>query len=123
MFCLFSCTHLPLSKELSVWLFNCISITVFLYFNSKLCKMLSKKLPSQKCKRILSNCPKTSIRSLKPQEYPMVFFYFQSCVNLRWYKSGCMWLTTLFTVIGPRYICKGKKKGCMYIQNSLICYI
>ena len=52
MFCLSA-----VLKELSVWLFNCIAEQFFNCISETFCKMLSKLLPSQKGKKILSNRP------------------------------------------------------------------
>ena len=67
----------------------CISVIVLLYFNSKVCKRLTKKVPMGKnspiCKKNLVKLPysaqKTAIESSKL--YIISCFDLQSCVNTR----------------------------------------
>ena len=72
----------------------CTSVTVFLYFNSNVCKSLTKKLPmGKKIKIEKKSCQialfssKTATESLKPST--VFCFDLSSCVNLSLYKLVC----------------------------------
>ena len=78
MFCLSA-----VLKELSVWLFNCIAEQFFIVRCYQNCCHLKKAKRS--CQIALFNL-KTATENLKPQEYPILFFYLQSWA-LRLYTS------------------------------------
>jgi hypothetical protein len=79
---------------------NCILVNAFLYFNSKVCKRLPKKLPMgkklQKCKKILS---KSATESLNPYT---VFCFVLFLQSRWWYILVCKYLTALLPLTEAR---------------------